>query len=75
MENQSGTYIVKDLKFWTADLKFWTAINSEYTTASERIHGVAQPQEKEKASTYHFIKKPLFGFVGTKVLDIYIQYF
>lgn len=36
--------------------------SSEYTSAYERIHGVAQPQEKP--STYHFIKKPLFGFVG-----------
>jgi len=35
---------------------------SEYTSAYERIHGVAQQQEKPLE--YHFIKKPLFGFVG-----------
>jgi hypothetical protein len=35
---------------------------SEYTSAYERIHGVAQQQEKPLA--YHFNKKPLFGFVG-----------
>ena len=35
---------------------------SEYTSAYERIHGVAQQQEK--SSNYHFMKKPLFGFVG-----------
>jgi len=34
---------------------------SEYTSAYERIHGIAQPQEKP--SEYHFTKKPLFGFV------------
>ena len=35
---------------------------SEYTSAYERLHGVAQPQDKP--SEYHFTKKPLFGFVG-----------
>ncbi|MDN2662110.1 transposase [Psychromonas sp. 14N.309.X.WAT.B.A12] len=35
---------------------------SEYTSAYERIHGVAQQQEKPLE--YTFTKKPLFGFVG-----------
>ncbi|MCG6202799.1 transposase [Psychromonas antarctica] len=35
---------------------------SEYTSAYERLHGVAQQQEKPLA--YPFNKKPLFGFVG-----------
>ena len=35
---------------------------SEYTSAYERIHGVAQQQEEP--SNYHFMKKHLFGFVG-----------
>ncbi|TEW53078.1 transposase, partial [Psychromonas sp. RZ22] len=35
---------------------------SEYTSAYERIHGVAQ--QKEKPLEYAFTKKPLFGFVG-----------
>lgn len=35
---------------------------SEYTSAYERIHGVAQ--QKEKPLAYPFIKKPLFAFVG-----------
>ena len=35
---------------------------SEYTSAYERIHGVAQ--QKEKPLDYAFTKKPLFGFVG-----------
>ena len=34
----------------------------EYTSAYERIHGIAQQQEKP--SDYSFKKKPLFGFVG-----------
>ncbi|WP_413692965.1 transposase [Psychromonas sp. KJ10-2] len=35
---------------------------SEYTSAYERIHGVAQQNEKPLA--YTFTKKPLFGFIG-----------
>ena len=35
---------------------------SEYTSAYERIHGVAQ--EQEKPLEYAFTKKLLFGFVG-----------
>ena len=35
---------------------------SEYTSAYERIHGVAQQQERPLE--YAFTKKPLFGFVG-----------
>jgi len=35
---------------------------SEYTSAYERIHGIAQQQEKPW--DYHFTKKPLFGFIG-----------
>lgn len=35
---------------------------SEYTSAYERIHGVAQA--KEKPLEYSFTKKSLFGFVG-----------
>jgi len=35
---------------------------SEYTSAYECIHDVAQ--QKEKPLEYTFIKKPLFGFVG-----------
>ena len=35
---------------------------SEYTSAYERIHGVAQ--QKEKPLEYTFTKKSLFGFVG-----------
>ena len=38
------------------------AETSEYTSAYERIHGVAQPQEKPLE--YAFTKKPLFGFIG-----------
>jgi len=37
---------------------------SEYTSAYERIHGVAQ--QNEKLQEYAFTKKPLFGFVGDK---------
>ncbi|WP_409439177.1 transposase [Psychromonas sp. GE-S-Ul-11] len=36
--------------------------NAEYTSAYERIHGVAQV--KDNPSAYRFKKKPLFGFVG-----------
>jgi len=36
--------------------------NSEYTSAYERIHGIAFKNEKE--SKYSFSKKPLFLFVG-----------
>jgi len=36
--------------------------SSEYTSAYERIHGVAHVNEKP--DNYHFTKKPLFGFVG-----------
>ena len=36
--------------------------NSEYTSAYERIHGVAQSEDNPSA--YHFKKKPLFGFTG-----------
>jgi len=36
--------------------------SSEYTSAYERIHGVAQV--KDNPSAYHFKKKPLFGFTG-----------
>jgi len=35
---------------------------SEYTSAYERLHGLAQ--QKEKPLEYAFTKKPLFGFVG-----------
>jgi len=35
---------------------------SEYTSAYERIHGVAQ--QKENPLEYAFTKKPLFGFIG-----------
>ena len=43
--------------------KMTTSIDtSEYTSAYERIHGVAH--QKEKPLAYHFSKKPLLGFVG-----------
>ncbi len=37
---------------------------SEYTSAYERVHGIAH--QNEDTSKYHFIKKPLFAFSADK---------